>query len=177
MNVIIYGTQYGSARTYAEELARRTGFDLLEYGEVGDINGYETIVYIGSLYAGGVQGMKRTFAKLASPVGKRIVIATVGLADPTVTEYTDHIKAEMQRQLSADVFAAATIFHLRGAIDYAKLGLKHKTMMTLLYRKCKSIPEAERAADVDALIETYNKQVDFIDFDALDPIVQAVEQG
>ncbi|MDO4405136.1 MAG: hypothetical protein Q4C09_08880 [Atopobiaceae bacterium] len=64
--------------------------------------------------------------------------------------------------------------HFRGAIDYAKLGLRHKTMMALLYRKCKSIPENEQVADVKALIETYNKQVDFIDFTTLDPVIEAV---
>ena len=56
MNIIIYGTQYGSARRYAEELARRTGFDAVSFGDVDDINRYKTIVYIGSLYAGGIQG-------------------------------------------------------------------------------------------------------------------------
>lgn len=175
MNIIIYGTQYGSARTYAKELAKRTGFDVVEYTDVADINDYETIVYIGSLYAGGVQGMKKTFSKLADPTGKTIVIATVGLADPTVAEYTDHIKDGMRKQLPEDIFDAASIFHLRGAIDYSKLGLKHKTMMALLYRKCKSIPENEQTADVKALIETYNKQVDFIDFTTLDPIIEAVQ--
>lgn len=173
MNIIIYGTQYGSARRYAEELARRTGFDVVSFADVDDINRYETIVYIGSLYAGGIQGMRKTFDKLADPSGKRIVIATVGLADPTVSEYTDSIKAGMKRQLSPAVFDVATIFHLRGAIDYTKLGIKHKAMMGLLYRKCRNLPEEQQTADSKALVETYNKQVDFVDFDSLEPIMRA----
>ena len=84
MDVIIYGSRYGTARQYAEELARRTGADVFPYDEVDDADRYETIVYIGSLYAGGVLGMKKTFAKLGDCCGKRIVIATVGLADPRI---------------------------------------------------------------------------------------------
>ena len=176
MRIIVYGTQYGSARRYAEELARMTSIDVREHNEVDDINRYDTIIYIGSLYAGGVQGMKKTFARLQNPADKNIVIATVGLADPTVKEYTDTIKGEMQKQLSEEIYEAANIFHLRGAIDYAKLGFKHKTMMALLYRKCKGIPKEEQSADVKALIETYNKQVDFIDFGSLQPIAEVVQR-
>lgn len=175
MDIIMYGTQYGSARRYAEELSRRTGINAVEFSNVDDINRYKTIVYIGSLYAGGVQGMKKAFAGLADASGKKIIIATVGLADPTVKEYIDTIKSGMRRQLPTDVYEAASIFHLRGAINYTKLGLKHKTMMGLLYRKCRNLPEEQQTADSKALVETYNKQVDFVDFRSLEPIVRAIK--
>ena len=55
MKIIIYGTQYGAAKKYAEELSRRIEIPCASYEEINDINIYGTIVYIGSLYAGGVQ--------------------------------------------------------------------------------------------------------------------------
>ena len=39
-----------------EELAYHVGYELESYEDVTDINTYETIVYIGALYAGGVCG-------------------------------------------------------------------------------------------------------------------------
>jgi hypothetical protein len=57
---------------------------------------------------------------------------------------------------------------------YAKLGLKHRIMMKLLYSKVLKIPEAERNAEVRALIATYGKQVDFVNFDTLEPIVKVL---
>lgn len=170
-SIVIYGSQYGTARQYAEELGRRTGTGVLQYGEAGDINRYDTIAYVGALYAGGVMGMKKTFAKLASCAGKTIAIATVGLADPTDAENVENIECSMRRQLSAEVFEAARIFHLRGGIDYTKLGLKHKTMMRLLCSKARSLPEEEKNVEVRAMLETYGKQVSFVDFDTLDPLV------
>ena len=170
-SVVIYGSQYGTAKQYAEELASRTSIAARPYDSVGDINHYDTIAYVGALYAGGVLGMKKTFAKLASCEGKTIAIATVGLADPTDPENVANIEANMKRQLSEEVYEAAQIFHLRGGIDYSKLGFKHKTMMKLLCNKAKNLPEEEKNAEVRAMLETYGKQVNFVDFDTLDPIV------
>ena len=172
--IIVYGSQYGSAEKYAKELAKRLEFECIRFEDMKDINAYETIIYIGSLYAGGVQGMKKTLKKLSKVETKRILIATVGLADPTDKENIEHIRANMKTQLSAEVFESAKIFHLRGAIDYSKLNFLHKKMIGLLCKKAASLPEEQKNAEVRAMLETYNKQVDFIDFDSLEPIVDCV---
>ena len=78
----------------------------------------------------------------------------------------------MKNQLRAYVYEHAAIFHLRGGIDYSKLNLKHRTMMGLLYHKAVSLPEEKKTADTRAMIETYNKQVDFVDFDRLNEIME-----
>ena len=174
MKIILFGTIYGSSKLYAEELSKRTGIETRSYDEVSSIDDYDTIVYIGSLYAGGVQGMKKTFSKLTDVSNRKIIIATVGLADPTDTENINNIRNSIKNQLSDEVYNHATIFHLRGAIDYAKLGFKHKTMMGLLYNKAKNLPEAKKTVEVRAMIETYNKQVSFIDYESLTPIVELV---
>ncbi len=174
MDIIIYGSKYGSAKKYAEELARRTGFELAPFQETGDINGYETIVYIGALYAGGVLGMKKTLGKLKNIAAKKIIIATVGLADPTDKENVENIRKSLVRQLSKEVFESARIFHLHGAIDYSRLNLKLKMMMALLVKKVKSLPPEKQNAETRAMLETYGKQVDFIDFESLRQIEAAI---
>ena len=175
-NIIIYGSQYGTAKKYADELANRLGFELKSYESVGDINSYKTIIYIGALYAGGVLGMKKTFKSLKDCRRHKIIIATVGLADPTDKTNTDNIKREMKKQLPADVFDKAEFFHLRGGIDYSKLGFTHKTMMGMLYRKASTLPEDRKTAEVKAMIETYNKQVDFVDLSSLEAIIEACKE-
>ena len=47
-------------------------------------------------------------------------------------------------------------------------------MMRLLYNKAKNLPEAKKTVEVRAMIETYNKQVSFIDYESLTPIVELV---
>ena len=172
MDIVIYGSQYGTAKRYAEELAKRTRFVLKSYEDIEDINTYETIIYIGALYAGGVMGMKKTFKNMKDCGNHRIIIATVGLADPSDKENTDTIKNGMKKQLSKEIFDKAMIVHLRGGIDYSKLGFKHKIMMGMLYKKAVTLPEEKKTAEVKTMIETYNKQVDFVDFNSLDSIIQ-----
>ncbi len=175
MDTVIYGSKYGSAKKYAQEVSEKTGFELKSYDEVNDINSFNTIIYIGSLYAGGVTGMQKTFKKLTKVKDKKIIIATVGIADPENKENTDHIKDGMKGQLSEEVFDHAKIFHLRGAIDYSKLSFKHSMMMKMLVKMVVAkLPEEKQNAETEAMLETYNKQVDFIDFETLKPLLECV---
>ena len=174
MKIIIYGSQYGTARKYAEELAKRTNIEIKNYKDVTDIDQYNTVVYIGSLYAGGVLGMKKTLAKISQCQKKKIIIATVGLADPADTENTDKIKNSMKRQLSKELYENAYIFHLRGGIDYSCLNFKHKTMMGLLYKKAVGLPEEKKTAEIKAMIETYNQKVNFVDFESLNRLTDCI---
>ena len=173
MKIIIYGYQYGTTKSYAEELGKRTNIEVKNYDEIDDINKYDTIIYFGALYAGGVMGIK-TLGKLSSYKGKKIIIATVGLADPTDNENTNTIKKSMEKQLSKEIYEHAYILHLRGGIDYSILGFKHKIMMAMLYKKASGLPEDKKTAEVKAMIETYNKKVDFIDLSRLDEIMDLI---
>ena len=105
---------------------------------------------------------------------QELFVATVGLADPTDAENVNHIRGCIKKQVPASHYDESKIFHLRGAIDYTKLGLKHRIMMKLLYSKVMKIPEAERDAEVRALIATYGKQVDFVNLDTLEPLVKVL---
>ena len=119
--------------------------------------------------------MKKTMAKYDAGTDKKLIVVTVGLADPTDQENTDHIKGGVKKQLPAGVYEKATVLHLRGAIDYTKLSFKHKTMMGLLVRKAKNLPEEKKNAEVRAMIETYNQVVDFVDFDSLSSIIDELK--
>lgn len=172
--IIIYGSCYGTTKKYAEELSGRLDCEAVSYENVNYINSYKTIIYMGGLYAGGVQGMKKTLKKLSDISDKSVCIVTVGLADPKNKGNTDNIRKKMKTQVSEELFNKAKIFHLRGGIDYSKLNFLHKKMMGMVYKKAVSVQVEERNAELSAMIETYNKQADFVDFDSLDPIVQSL---
>ena len=176
MKIIIYGSQYGTTKKYALELSKKTDIQAVSYSNIKDVNSYNTIIYIGALYAGGVLGMKKTLGKIKDSSKKKIIIATVGLADPTDENNTDAIKEGIKKQLRPDIINQAHIYFLRGGIDYSNLNLKHKTMMALLYKKAKRLKEDEKTPEVQAMIETYGKKVDFIDFDTLNPLIDEIRK-
>ena len=174
-NIIIYGSHYGTTKQYAEELSRRTNIEAISFEKVNQINDYDNIIYLGGLYVGGVLGMSKTLKKLNNISNKKIMIATVGLADPIDEENKNNIRNNIKHQLPKEVFEKAMIFHLRGGIDYSKLNLIHKTMLKLLYNAIKKIPKEQQTAENNAMIETYNKKVNFINFSSLDKIVNEIE--
>ena len=172
--LILYGSEYGTAKRYADELSRLTGLPAVSYEKAGSLTDYEQIVYLGGLYAGGVKGLKQTVKKL--PAGVRLILATVGLADVQDPKNIENIRRSLRRQVPAETLQSAALFHLRGGIDYSKLGFAHKSMMTLLYHHAKKLPPEQQDAETRAMIETFGKQVDFVDFAALGPIVKAIQE-
>lgn len=177
MEIIIYASQYGTTEQYALELSKKTGIQAEKYRNVHDIDQYDTIAYLGALYAGSVLGMKKTLNKIGNSADKKIIIATVGLADPSDEENCNKIREKIKRQLSTDIYNHTSIHFLRGGIDYSTLSFKHKTMMSFAYRRSKQPNEEEKTAEVKAILETYGKKVSFIDFTTLNPIIDEIKQN
>jgi menaquinone-dependent protoporphyrinogen IX oxidase len=176
-SIIVYGSNYGTTKQYADELSRRTNMKVISFKKVNQqINDYDNIIYLGALYAGGVLGMSKTLKKLNNILNKKIIIVTVGLSDPTDEVNKNNIRNNIKNQISREVFEKAKIFHLRGGIDYSELNFAHKTMMKLLYNAVKNLPKEKLTAEDRAMIETYNKNVNFIDFSSLDEIISETQK-
>ncbi len=171
--LILYGSQYGTTKRYADELSRLTGLPAVSYEKAPDLAGCEQIVYLGGLYAGGVKGLKQTARKF--PAGVRLILVTVGLADVQDEQNIENIRRSVRRQLPAEMLQNAALFHLRGGIDYSRLNLTHRTMMTLLYNHARKLPPEQQNAETRAMIETFGRQVDFVDFASLGPVAAAIE--
>jgi len=174
-SVILYGSRYGSARRYAQELSKQTDIPAVSYQEAPPLSKLETIVYIGALYAGGVLGLTKTLRRQSFGEHQRLVIVTVGLADPDILQNRENIRNALQKQIPAQLYGRAAVFHLRGAIDYQALSLGHRTMMALLHRSLQKKPAEEWSEEDKALMETYGKQADFVDFASLRPIINEIQ--
>ncbi len=174
-SVILYGSRYGSARRYAQELSKQTDIPAVSYQEAPPLSKLETIVYIGALYAGGVLGLTKTLRRQSFGEHQRLVIVTVGLADPDILQNRENIRNALQKQIPAQLYGRAAVFHLRGAIDYQALSLGHRTMLALLHRSLQKKPAEEWSEEDKALMETYGKQADFVDFASLRPIINEIQ--
>lgn len=72
---IIYGSEYGTTRRYAEQLSQLTGIPAMDYTSAKNLDGCELVIYLGGLYAGGVKGLKHTVKRL--PTGVKLILVTV----------------------------------------------------------------------------------------------------
>ena len=71
--IIIYQSKYGSTEKYARWLAEATGFDIIEAkkAKTDTINGYDTVVLCGAVYASGIAGISYLRKHSAALAGKR----------------------------------------------------------------------------------------------------------
>ena len=99
---------------------------------------YLLAYYFGGLYAGGIKGLRNTIKKLTP--NTKLIIVTVGLADVSNKENINNINNSIRKQVPEHLLKDASLFHLRGGIDYSKLNFKHKTMMKMLYHSLKNKP-------------------------------------
>lgn len=167
---VIYKTQYGTTKKYAKWIAEALEATLFEVSEIKptQLMSFDVVIYGGGLYAGGIDGVKL----VAKNPCKNLVVFTVGLADINVTDFSDILK----NNFSPELLSKTKIFHLRGGMDYSKLGLIHKGMMAVVKKQATKKDKSELTSDDKMVLETYGKQVDFVDKNAIAPIVAFVEE-
>lgn len=175
--IVVFGSEYGATEKYAAKLSKELDFDLVSAQDFNSdmAKKYNICIHGGGLYAGGLAGLKNTLKAIPANPEIVLILFTVGLADPLEQENIDSIRKSLKRQLPSNLYHENRIFHLRGSIEYSKLSLTHKTMMTLLCKKTQMLPKEKQTAETRALVETFGKEVDFVDFDALKPLVSYVQ--
>ena len=166
--VIIYGSQYGTTKRYAEYLSEMTGIEAVAFKEAKDIDKYDRVIFMGALYAGSVLGLKKTVSKMSPK--QELVIVTVGLVDPNDPENIDYIRHSIKERIPADLYDETRILHLQGAIDYSHLSLKHRMMMAVIHSKLSKMPEEKLNTEAKTILATYGKKEDFVDFKSLEKL-------
>ena len=121
-------------------------------------------------------GLAETFRRYVPNEEQRVLIITVGLADPDIPENRENIRRSLKKQLSSELYECAEIFHLRGAIDYERLSIPHRGMMALLHASLRKKPGEEWNEEDRALMETYGQRVEFVDFNRLQPIIDSIRE-
>ena len=172
-SIIIYGSQYGTTKRYADRFSEITGIETVSYQESKDIDRYDRIIFMGALYAGSVLGLKKTISKMSPK--QELVIVTVGLVDPIDPENIDYIRHSIKERIPADLYDETRIFHLRGAIDYSRLSLKHRMMMAVIHSKLSKMPEEKLNAEAKTILATYGKKEDFVDFKSLEKLGSVIQ--
>jgi len=166
---VIYKSKYGTTKRYAEWIAEALNGTLMEASAVKpeSLAAYDAVVYGGWLFAGNISGVKLV---TQNPC-KNLVVFSVGLADPALMDFS----AVVQKCIPADRSATTKVFHLRGGVDYTRLGFIQKSMLSMVKNSVEKKPEAERSPEDSAILETYGKQADFTSKEAVEPLVAYVQ--
>jgi menaquinone-dependent protoporphyrinogen IX oxidase len=175
---VVFESKYGAVKKYAEWIAEDLSCSLFDRKsiKIADLESYDTIIYGGGLYAGGVSGVKiltKNFDKLSH---KNLILFTCGLADPIDKANTDHIKQSLNKIFTAPMQKKIKVFHFRGAMDYSKLGFIHKAMMGMMYRMIMKKDVNSLKHEDKEFLASYGKTVDFTDRSMTVPIVNYIRE-
>lgn len=172
--IIIYGSRYGSAKRYAERLAEQTGFEAVAHSATKNIGSFDRVIYIGAIYAGSVLGLKSSVKKMTEK--QELIVVSVGLTDTADQTNIGNIRSTIKSQIPAHLYDESRIFHLRGAIDYDKLGFFYRMLLRMIHSKASKTPSEQLDATAKAVLETYGMRADFVDFNNLQTILDIIKE-
>ena len=177
MNILVsYGSKYGTTKRYAQWIAEELACDLADSREVSveKLKSYDVIIHGGGLYAGGLCGINTIVKHFGVISDKQIILFSCGLADPEDPENVAHIESGLEKVLTPEMREKIRQFHLRGGIDYSRLGLTHKAMMAMLRRVMLKKGYDNLRSEDQMMLDTYGGTVDFTNRESLAPLLNYV---
>lgn len=131
--VVVYSSQTGFTKRYAEWLAEELGCQAVSLGDEPrfDASGFDVVVLGGWLHAGGLAGKKWLARAREKHLQTRFVVFAVGA---TPVEWTDMVEEALAKELPSPEFDDVERFYLRGGFAYERLGLPDKLAMKQIGR-------------------------------------------
>lgn len=170
--VVVYKSKTGFAKKYAEWIAEALSADIFDAAKVtiDMLTAYDTVVYGGSLYAGGINGIKYITQNLDKLKNKKIVAFATG-ASPSREDVINEVQ---NKNFTIAEQKCIRFFYLRGGFDFSKLTLINKVLMLLLKWKLQMKNQQKLTADERGMLASYNKPVDFTRKENIDEIIAYV---
>ncbi|MCP3425761.1 flavodoxin domain-containing protein [Rothia sp. AR01] len=171
--LVLYGSQYGHARAYAEWLAEDLGGRALPLAEAAeaDLEAADTVVIGASDYAGSLTQADDVVRLAAALEGRKRAFFTVSFSGD-VSVPREKLDAVLAKNFGPAFDAAAPTAHFRGGMDYARLSRAHKTAMMgvrafLRTKRGKSETDQQ-------MLDCYGGRADYSDRASIAPFVERV---
>ena len=171
--LVIYTSQTGFTKRYAEWIKEETSADILDLKEAKKKKedyflSYDAILYGGWVNAGKVTGAKWFFGKAASLNDKKLGLFVVGASPAEDPE----AKKVMDKVIPEDMSSRMKGYYLQGGLNYDKMGtgsrLAMKALLSIMNHK-KNPTEKDKA-----MAEMISHSYDISDRKFIEPIVSYV---
>lgn len=168
--VVIYKSKTGYSKQYAERISEKLACDVFDVLNIDDsiLKNYDTVIYGGGLYAGGINGINYIKKNLNNLNGKKVIVFATGLS-PFKEEIVTSVK---NKNFTLEEQKHIKFFYLRGGFDYKKLNQFDKMLMTLLKWKIKK--KKDLTSDEKGMLDSYDNPVDFTRKESIDEIIKCV---
>lgn len=159
---IVYVTNTGSTKQYAEMLSGKTDFEALELSKATkEISADEEIIFMGWVMAGAVQGYKEAKAAFSNIKA----VCAVGLNKGE--------KAEVE--LIEKNGITEPMFILQGNFNIDRLKGMYKMMMSMMIKMLKSKLKEKPQPDADKVLAAFENGVECVSEENLEGILEWLE--
>ena len=166
--VVVYTSQTGFTKRYADWISEKANADIFELKEAQKketsfFDAYDAVIYAGWCMAGKVVKSNWFFDKAGSLKGKKLAIVAVG-ASPNENPQVDVAMAAL---LTDEQKQYIKVFYCQGGINYDKMKLPSKLAMKMFAASLKKSKDPKQREQGEFIDHSY----DVSDIKFIEPII------
>lgn len=169
--IVIYNSQTGFTKKYAEWISKSVNADCVEFSSAKkqDLSSYDAIVFGGWAFAGSITKLKWFKKNISKWAGKKLAVFCVG-ASPI--ENPD-IANDMPKNFSEEELKVLKWFYCPGGLDYDKMSVTSRSLMKMLAKSLET-KKNKTQKDIEQA-KMISSSYDISDIKYIKPIVEYIK--
>lgn len=171
--VVIYNSQTGFTRRYAQWIAEAAGAECveLEGAKKRSFDDYNAIVFGGWACAGGISKLKWFKSHMDDWADKKLIVYCVGGSPVDSPD----IPRALRSNFSDAQWEKVKVFYLPGGFNYEQMSPMSKMMMKVFLRTLKA--KKDKTEEEKGMVEMISHSYDISDRRYIEPIVELLRRG
>lgn len=170
--IVIYNSQTGFTKRYAEWIAEAAGADCLELAAAKkkNLDAYGAIVFGGWACAGSISKLSWLKNNAGKWTDKKLIVFCVGggpIDNPEIEQF-------LKRNLKESEFRNVHAFYCPGGFNYEKMSAPSRLMMKMFIKTLQAKKDKTEAEQV--MVKMISSSYDISDKKYIEPILQCLEQ-
>lgn len=170
--IVIYNSQTGFTKRYAEWIAEAAGADCVELSDAGkrNLSAYESIVFGGWACAGGISKINWFKKNIDKWTDKKLIVFCVGGSPIENPE----IDTALKRNFNESEQKKVKIFYCPGGFNYEKMSAPSKLMIKMFVKALKAKKDKTEAEE--NMVKMISSSYDISDKKYIEPILQYLKK-
>lgn len=171
--IVIYNSQTGFTKRYAEWIAEKSGADCFELSEVRkkSLDDYDSIIYGGWACAGGISKLSWFKGNISKWKGKKLIVFCVGGSPLDNPE----IESALRNNFNEEEWKRVSAFYCPGGFNYEKMSAASKLMMKMFVKALKA--KKDKTKEEEVMIKMIASSYDISDIKYIEPILECLNES
>jgi len=167
---VVYTSQTGFTKRYAEWIAEAVGADCMDLSEAKKLSmdAYDAIVYGGWACAGGISKLSWFKGNINKWAGKKLIAFCVGgspLENP-------EIEGALRKNFNDTEWEKVKVFYCPGGFNYEKMSKTSKVMMKMFVKALEA--KKDKTEEEKIMVQMISSSYDISDKKYIEPIVECL---